>query len=168
MLCWRNSARSSASCTAAPPTSATKYPVYTWTATQLWGGGSAGHTSDSNASGIWRPRAAEAFEEDDSNQVLLNVGNYPGTENEVDPEPIAGLLTALREGRLQAGRMYTATIMVPQCQLDSDPTLIPRVGLLIDRFQDDVAQGDLVWATLTEMVRVWRADYGSTPLIAHP
>ena len=50
----------------------------------------------------------------------------------------------------------------------SDPTLIPRAGLLIDRFQEDVAKGDLVWATLTEMVRVWRADYGSTPLITHP
>jgi hypothetical protein len=58
--------------------------------------------------------------------------------------------------------------MIEQCELDNDPTLIPRAGLLIDRFQEDVAKGDLVWATLTEMVRVWRADYGSTPLITHP
>lgn len=150
------------------PLKGKKYPDYTWTATQLWGGGSAGHTSDSNASGIWRPKAAEAFEQDDPNQTLLNVGNYPGTEHAADPEPIASLLASLREGRLEAGRMYTATIMIPQCELDSDPTLIPRAGLLIDQFQEDVAKGDLVWATLTEMVRVWRADYGSTPLITHP
>jgi hypothetical protein len=150
------------------PLKGRKYPAYTWTPSQLWGGGSAGHTSDSNASGIWRPKAADAFEADDPNQQLLNVGNYPGVDNLVDPEPIAALLTALRENRLQAGRMYTATIMVPQCELDSDPTLIPRVGLLIDRFQEDVARGDLVWATLTEMARVWRSDYASAPLIAHP
>lgn len=150
------------------PLKGKKYPDHTWTATQLWGGGSAGHTSDSNASGIWRPKAAEAFEQDDPNQTLLNVGNYPGIEHAADPEPIASLLASLREGRLEAGRMYTATIMIPQCELDSDPTLIPRAGLLIDQFQEDVAKGDLVWATLTEMVRVWRADYGSTPLITHP
>ncbi len=150
------------------PLKGQKYPAYTWQATALWGGGSAGHRTDSNASGIWRPSSAEAFEEDDPNQALLNVGNYPGTDHAVDPEPIAALLTALREGRLQAGRMYTVTIMIEQCELDNDPTLIPRAGLLIDQFQEDVAKGDLVWATLTEMVRVWRADYGSTPLITHP
>lgn len=150
------------------PLKGRKYPAYTWNATQLWGGGSAGHVSDSNASGVWRPRAADAFEQDDPSQTLLNVGNYPGTGTTVDPASLVGLLQALRDGRLQAGRMYTATVMIPQCELDSDPTLIPRIGLFIDRFQEDVATGDLVWATLTEMVRVWKADYESAPLITHP
>jgi hypothetical protein len=145
-----------------------KYPAYTWQATVLSGAASPGHRDDSNASGIWRPRSAAAFHEDDPNQALLNVGNYPGAGTTLDPAPIAGLLQSLREGRLEAGRMYTVTMMIPQCELDSDPTLIPRIGLLIDRFQEDVTRGDLVWATLTEMVRVWRADYESTPLIAHP
>lgn len=150
------------------PLQGRQFPGYTWTATLLWGGGSAGHVSDSNASGIWRPRAANAFEEDDPNQRLLNVGNWPGTGTGLDSTPLAALLQALREGRLESGRMYTVTMMIPQCELDSDPTLIPRIGLFIDRFQDDVTRGDLVWATLSEMVRVWRADYESTPLIAHP
>jgi hypothetical protein len=56
----------------------------------------------------------------------------------------------------------------PQCELDADASLIPKVGLLIDRFAEDVQRGDLVWALLTEMVRVWRTDYESSPLIAHP
>lgn len=86
----------------------------------------------------------------------------------MDPSPIAALLALLREGRLESGKMYTATIMIPQCELDSDPTLVPRVGLLIDQFREDVERGDLVWATLTEMARVWRADYESSPLVAHP
>lgn len=150
------------------PLKGLRYPAYTWTATELWGGGSAGHTDDSDASGIWRPRAANAFEQDDPAQTLLAVGNYPGLATAVDGESVAGLLTSLRAGRLQAGRMYTATIMIAQCELDSDPTLIPRMGLFIDRFQEDVAKGDLVWATLTEMVRVWRADYESAPLVTHP
>ncbi len=148
------------------PFKGSRFPAYTWTATQIWGGGSAGHTDDSDASGIWRPRAANAFEQDDPAQTLLAVGNYPGLATAVDGESVAGLLTSLRAGRLQAGRMYTATIMIPQCELDSDLTLIPRIGLFIDRFQEDVAKGDL-GATLTEMVRVWRVDYESAPLITH-
>lgn len=150
------------------PLKGRKYPSYTWTPTTLWGGGSAGHMDDSNASGIWRPKSGTAFEEDDPSQTLLVVGNFPGIETRLDPAPIAELLAMLRDGRLEAGKMYTATIMIPQCELDNDPTLIQRAGLLIDQFREDVAKGDLVWATLTEMVRVWKADYGSSPLIAHP
>ena len=150
------------------PLKGQKYPAYTWQATQLWGGGSARHRTDSNASGIWRPTSADLFEQDDPRQSLLNVGNFPATEVPVDPSPIAALLALLREGRLESGKMYTATIMIPQCELDSDPTLVPRVGLLIDQFREDVERGDLVWATLTEMARVWRADYESSPLVAHP
>ena len=144
------------------------YPGYTWQASTLWGGGSPNHIQDSNASGIWRPKAANEFEVDDPRQQLMVVGNYPGVEEAIDPEPIQFLLDGLRANRLQPGRMYTATIMIQQCELDNDRSLIPKVGLLIDRFQEDVRQGDLVWATLTEMVRVWREDYESAPLIAHP
>jgi hypothetical protein len=150
------------------PLQGRRYPTYTWEASTLWGGGSAGHTDDSNASGMWRPKAANAFEVDDPNQQLLVVGNYPGVEEAIDPEPIQFLLDELRANRLQPGRMYTATIMIQQCELDNDPSLIPKVGLLIDRFQADVQRGDLVWATLTEMVRVWKEDYESQPLIARP
>ncbi|MGE0862413.1 MAG: hypothetical protein AB7P34_00820 [Vicinamibacterales bacterium] len=152
------------------PLAGLKYRDYTWQATTLWGGGSAGHRNDSNASGIWRPKGANEFEVDDPSQDLLAVGNWPGIDplNRVDTAPLAALLQALREGELEAGRMYTVTVMVPQCELDSDPTLISSVGLFIDRFQEDVERGDLVWAPLTEMVRVWREDYGSQPLVAHP
>jgi hypothetical protein len=150
------------------PLAGSQYPSYTWQATILSGAASPGHRDDSNASGIWRPQAAATFHEDDPAQALVNVGNYPGAGSTLDPAPIAALLAMLRDGQLQAGRMYTVTLMIPQCELDSDPTLIPRVGLLIDQFREDVAKGDLVWATLTEMVRVWRADYESSPLITHP
>jgi hypothetical protein len=150
------------------PLQGRRYPSYTWQATTLWGGGSAGHTDDSNASGIWRPKSGSEFEVDDPTQQLLVVGNYPGTGTAIDPAPVQFLLDELRANRLQAGRMYTATMMIPQCELDSDPTLLPRVGLFIDRFQPDVQRGDLVWATLTEMVRVWKADYDSQPLVTHP
>lgn len=150
------------------PLAGLKYADYTWQATTLWGGGSAGHRNDSDASGIWRPKGANEFEVDDPAQALVVVGNYPGTGTGIDGTSILGLVEQLRQGRLVSGRMYTATIMIEQCELDNNPALIPSVGLLIDQLQADVDRGDVVWATLTEMVRVWRADYGSQPLIAHP
>lgn len=150
------------------PLAGLKYKDYTWQATTLWGGGSAGHRNDSNASGIWRPKGANEFEVDDPSQDLLVVGNYPGTGTGIDGAPILAMVEQLRQGRLEPGRMYTATIMIPQCELDSNPALISSVGLLIDQLQGDVGRGDVVWATLTEMVKVWRSDYQSLPLIAHP
>jgi hypothetical protein len=117
---------------------------------------------------VWRPKDATAFEVDDPERDLLAVGNYPELEERLDPAPVQYLLEELRAGRLEPGRMYTVTIMIPQCELDSDPTLIPGAGLFIDRFAEDVRSGDLVWAPLTELVRVWRDDYESQPLVAHP
>jgi hypothetical protein len=150
------------------PLKGLKYPAYTWSATALWGGGSAGHRNDSNASGIWRPKSADEFEVDDPNQALVNVGNYPGADYALSGDPIAYLLAKLRSGQLEAGKMYTATIMVKQCNLDIDPTMAASAAALLERFAPDVANGDLVWTPLDEMVRVWRDDYGSAPLVAHP
>lgn len=112
-------------------------------------------------------RCANEFDVDDPSQDLLVAGNYPGTGTGIDGAPILAMVEQLRQGRLEPGRMYTATIMIPQCELDSNPALISSVGLLIDQLQGDVDRGDVVWATLTEMVKVWRSDYESRPLIAH-
>jgi hypothetical protein len=124
------------------------YPV--WQAQALWGGGSGNHRDDPRASGIWRPRDAEHFFEDDPSQTLPD------------------LLLRLRTGQLEPGRLYTATIMVPQCSLDSDPTLLPTVAAIFDRFVPDVATGDLVWATLPTVLRTWREQYGSAPVVLRP
>lgn len=150
------------------PLKGLKYPNYTWTAGVLWGGGSAGHRTDSNASGVWRPKSAEAFEEDDPNQQLPVIGNYPGTDHEVDATPLRTMVAQLKAGQLQSGKMYTQTIMIQQCNLDIDPSLTTKAIALIDEFANDVKNGDVVWAPLTEILRVWRTDYGATPLIVHP
>ena len=136
-------------------------PHRTWQALALWGGGSTNHVDDPRASGVWRPRAPESFFEDDPAQALFNIGGWTGEVASGDG--LARLLDLLRTGHLEDGRMYTATIMIPQCLLDSDPTLIPTVEAIVDRFAPDVATGDLVWATLPTMARVWREEYGSQP-----
>lgn len=150
------------------PLRARRRPSYLWNATILWGAASPGHRNDSRASGIWRPKSAEAFEEDDPSQTLVAVGNYPGVGDPQSAEPIAYLLQRLRAGELEPGRLYTVTIMVPQCDLDIDPALMARAAEMLARFAPDVETGDLVWAPIGEMVRAWREEYDSAPLVAHP
>lgn len=94
------------------PLAGSTSPDYPWQAGFLWGAASPSHRSDSNASGIWRPKSADEFEVDDPNQDLVAVGNYPGVDYSIDPAPVQKLLTALRAGQIAPGRMYTATIMI--------------------------------------------------------
>jgi hypothetical protein len=143
-----------------------RYPSAFWQPEILWGGGSANHMADSNASGIWRPKSAAEFHTDDPTQRLINIGHYVG--GPLESYGIEDLLDRLRAGTLEPGHMYTATMMIPQCELDSDPAAIPRVLDIIDNFADAVGDGSMVWATLPEMARIWHDEYGSTPTIFRP
>ena len=137
------------------------YPL--WSPSVLWGGASGQHRDDPHASGVWRPKDAEHFFEDDPTQSPPNIGGY--TSDRVSGDGVAELLYLLRTGRLEEGHMYTATIMVDQCNLDADRTILTTVRDIIDGFAPDVATGDLVWATLPEVLRVWREEYGSTATV---
>jgi hypothetical protein len=141
-------------------------PFPVWQARVLWGGGSGNHVADLRASGVWRPRDAEHFLEDDPGQALFNIGGWTG--DIASGDGVAALLEKLRAGQLEEGRLYTATIMIPQCRLDQDRALLPAVAAIVDRFEPDVATGDLVWATLPEIARVWRETYGSAAVILEP
>jgi hypothetical protein len=135
------------------------YPDVTWTADTLWGGATPGHTNgDSVASGIWRPKDANHFYEDDPRQSLVNVGDYGSKVEE--------LVDLLRAGKLQQNRMYTVTVFLNQCTL-SDAE-IARHAALVDRLAPEVEAGRLVWATLPDMVKTWRQSYNSTPVVLRP
>jgi hypothetical protein len=88
----------------------------------------------------------------------VNVGGFTSDAAGVDD-----LLTRLRAGSLEEGRMYTASIFVNQCGFSADETA--GYARFIDDHAADVASGDLVWATLPEVVRIWREDYASAPVI---
>lgn len=135
------------------------YPETIWNAEILWGAATFNHQGpDSHASGIWRPRDAAHFHEDDPNQRLVNVGGYTGGQDGLDD-----LLSRLHAGTLEPGRMYTVSIFFEQCNLTDE--LLQTYTTVVDGHAADVAAGDLVWTTLSEMARIWREDYGSAPVI---
>lgn len=140
---------------------------FTWEAAILWGAAGGGHRMDSGASGIWRPASAAAFHTHDPGQRLINVGNFPGT-GASDIDALRGLLDELHAGLLEPGHLYTATFILPQCDLDTDPSLVTEAEALISAVAGDVDAGDLVWAPLTGMVHMWEDEYDSVPTIYRP
>ena len=135
---------------------------YVFRADALWGGGSADHVDDPKASGIWRPRDADHFFEDDPSQSLPNIGGYTG--DLVATDGVHALLDMLRAGELEEGRMYTATIMVAQCDLDLDGAL-DEVQSVLDDLAPEVHSGDLVWSTLADVRSTWLDTYDAQPVV---
>ena len=141
------------------PLSGVIFPEHSWTGRILWGAGTFQHQgNDSKASGIWRPRDAAHFHEDDPSQGLVNVGGGFGG--------FAGLTTLLgrlERGELEAGRMYTLTIFTNQCAVDDG--VVESYRQSIRAVAAQVAEGRLVWTPLSQMVEIWRSEYGEQPVI---
>ncbi|MSP15343.1 MAG: hypothetical protein EXR73_01810 [Myxococcales bacterium] len=136
---------------------------YEWAPRVLWGGASPNHTEDSEISGVWRPASAESFDQHNPQGPMPNIGVWGGpvgTATGLDE-----LLALLRAGSLEAGQMYTVTIMSAQCSLDQ--ARIDEVRAIITAHAADVAAGDLVWATLPEVRRAWVEDYDGVPTMLH-
>lgn len=141
-------------------------PSLKWTPEILWGAGTFQHGGpDMRASGIWRPKSVDAFTTDDPSSRLVYVGNYQYTP-EHDFTGVKELVSRLKAGELQAGHLYTATVFFRQCELDD--AMISAVAAEIDALKPEVDAGNLVWAPIPEMVRVWRTEYGSVPTYLEP
>ncbi len=134
---------------------------YVFEARTLWGGGSVFHVEDLRASGIWRPKSIEEFFEDDPAQSLSNIGGYEAAI--LEAEHVLELLARLRNGELEENRLYTVTIMSRQCDFDLEGPLDDLDTVLAD-LAPEIATGDLVWATLPEVIRVWEEEYDSQPV----
>ena len=129
----------------------------TWFPTILWGGGTAGHGSDSEASGVWRPSGNNAFYTDDPGSNLPNVGHYHGNLDFSGP---ADLVQMYKAGQLEAGKMYTVTFMLNQCEFTE--ASVNALLAAIDQYAGAVAEGYFVWKTLPGIVSDWRSVYGAT------
>lgn len=143
------------------PLTGQRYPGFTWQATTLWGGGSASHSSDQSASGIWRPKNPVEFFTDDSALTLINIGNGTSENGAYTSAGAVDVFQRLQAGQLEQGRMYTASLMLSQCDFDTNANVLPYITGILEAAAPYVASGDVVWAPLPEMARIWRDEYGS-------
>ena len=139
---------------------------YSWKPEIMWGASEGGHTSmDSKDSGIWRPKDATHFYEDDPNGNIIYVGGHSSVVDIISEQGnnIRTLISELHAGKLKEGEIYTASIFLNPCSLtDKD---IDEYAKIIDEFKTEVDDGHLVWATLPEIVRIWKTEYNSKPNI---
>ena len=143
------------------PLTGQRYPGFTWQATTIWGGGSGGHADDQSASGVWRPKSPSDFFTDDSSQTLFNIGNGASENGAYSTAGAVAVFTKLQAGQLEQGRMYTASLMLSQCDFDTNPAVLPFITGVLAAAAPYVASGDVLWAPLPEMARIWREEYGS-------
>jgi hypothetical protein len=148
------------------PMPGARYPHFVWRPVAMWGGGSGMHRNDPTASGVWRPRSHADYYTDDPAQSLVNIGVYSFGAQDVSG--VVDLVTRLNQGQLEAGRMYTASLMLEQCSLDSNPSIIPFAAAILDAAQPYLSRGDIVFASLPEVLRIWREEYGSVPTVLRP
>lgn len=130
----------------------------TWTPKILWGGDSPNHTADSEASGVWRPKSNTAFYTNDPAAPLPFVAHYKGT---VDFTGLDDLVAKYQAGALAKGHMYTATVMVNQCEMTD--ASVDGVLAEIDKHKAAADAGYLRWKTLPDVVADWQGTYASVP-----
>ena len=143
------------------PIVGTVYP-YEWQAEIVWGAASPGHTPIENtvkASGIWRPKDSAHFMQHDPNGSLINIGGYGDSWDALDD-----LLAKQQAGKLNARKMYTATIMVSQGDL-TNPGFLSEFQSRMQSYQPYVQAGLIRWTELNEAVSIWQTLYRSRPNI---
>ncbi len=147
------------------PLTGLAHPEHAWQPHVLWGPATHQHSGpDSEASGVWRPLAVDDFHAHDPSGDLVAMGNYVDTKYEIGGGAgIGELLSALRAGEFPDGVMVTAAVFFDQCGFSEED--VAAVTALLERYAPDVASGDLVWATIPEIVDTWREQYAERPFV---
>jgi len=131
-------------------------------------------TQDDQTSGVWIPQGANAsFRVHDSSGSLVYVGpgvhhsNWSG-RGACDFGSVADyvevLVDYLQRGDIESGRIYTASLPIPQSVIFSEAEH-HKLTAQIEQLAPLIASGHVVYATYSQVVDVWRTRYGSQPSI---
>ena len=143
------------------PLASSKYPGYTWQAEALWGGGTLNHAGpDDRSFGIWRPKDKNNFWVDNPASNLPCIGNGEESNNQQSISSIIELIQALESGQAPSGKLYTASYMVFELSAGSSYDAWNHDLTTLDQY---VATGQVVYATLNEVLALWRTRYNSEP-----
>ncbi len=139
-----------------------KYPSYQWTPKILWGGGTSLHQNEKDfwISGVWTPQDATHYDVNDATGTLPAIGSYGGGWEGLDQ-----LLSLQSQGKLEAGKIYTVTIM--NDQLDLSDATISAFENRLEQYTDETASGRIIWSTLMDAYNAWTTMYHSEPSILH-
>ena len=135
---------------------------YTWNTTVLWGGAVLNHQGDEHpTSGVYRPKNQEEFRVHDpsGNLIVIGTGGYLGNlEKLIDDIYISK--------KAPSDKMYTLSIMFMERDvwLGGEKKLL-QYETILKEVDSYVKQGSVKWATLSEIVEIWKTEYNSEPNI---
>ena len=142
------------------------YPSYFWKPDNLWGAATYLHQGNDDAStGVWKPKDRYNFYVHDSTKHLAYIGG--GCVGGVSaqgggPFPsVKAMLDAIAARVPSPLDYYTATMFIPQAELNL--TMINTIARTIDSIAPYVAQGRVVWSSLTNTGSRWRTNNGVQP-----
>ena len=132
----------------------TQYPMFSWRGDILMGSGTPNHTNDPTVSGIWHPRDAQHYWEDDPDGNIIAVGAYKN-----DLEGIAALADLYDNGSVDKTCMLTSTFHV-----------FPKVvtnPVELEKWQTEVLtpllamrdQGEVVITDFSELANTFETDF---------
>ena len=124
---------------------------YTWQAEWLWGGGTSGHTNDTHSSGVWKPKAIDAFFVNDEDAPIACIGKYT---NDIDG--VYELINLAQAGEVEEGKMLTATIFIGQGTISE---MTKEIKSQLPSLQSYEAEGKLKFSSLSEVTQIWSNEY---------
>lgn len=129
------------------PVASGKYPGYFWNAKWLWGDATPGHTDDTFATGVWRPKNTAAYYEHDDESPLICIGKY---QNDLDG--MYDLVEKLTNGKVPAGKIYTTTVFIGQGYL---PNYLAEFQNNMENLKSLESDGKIIFASLEEVGYIW-------------
>lgn len=134
-----------------------QYPSASWRGDILMGHGTPNHVNDPTVSGIWRPRDADHFFEDNPAANITAVGDYT--------HDVAGISTLLG--------LYDSGAVPPTCMLTATYHLLPAALANPSAVEADVlaplaalvAGGRVVVTDFTSLAATWKGTYGASACI---
>lgn len=155
------------------------YPEFSWAPDILTLAVSTKHhfgnfSEDDNTSGVWMPKGprADFLTHDPTARMAYvgsglqhsNWGGGPDCDFHDGADYVETLIDYLDAGKIPSGRMYTATIAIPQSIIFDSSRHAELMGML-EQLAPHVAAGRVVYATYTEVVQIWKESYDAEPNI---
>ncbi|MCD6116336.1 hypothetical protein J7K93_04930, partial [bacterium] len=124
---------------------------FEWQAQWLWGDATLLHTHDTAAAGVWRPKDAEHFYENDDSAPIPCIGKYTN-----DIEGIYDLISRAETGSTEPNRMLTAAIFIAQGQVSE---MTQTIASELEQLKKYETAGKLIFASLSEVSATWIEKY---------
>ncbi|MHB8779612.1 MAG: hypothetical protein ACYC6R_17915 [Anaerolineales bacterium] len=124
---------------------------FSWQAQWLWGDATANHVNDTAAAGVWRPKDANHFYENDDAAPIPCIGKYTK-----DIEGIYDLIMRAEAGETEPNRMLTAAIFIGQGNVSE---MSQQIASELDKLKGYETEGKLVFASLSNVTDIWLKEY---------